>query len=115
MSVNYKGIIMRYSREQIANALRKVLREEEQVQQDPEAQIAAIQAQQAWQEQLETIPSPIKVGQQVLIDFGEDGQLTNFTVKCVDFSADGIKYTCVNSAGAVIHRISSQFVKGLVN
>ena len=108
---------MRYSRQQVANALRKVLQEEAENQQqnDPNAQIAAIQAQQAWQEQLATIPSPIKVGQPVLLDFGEDGQLKNFTVKCVDFSADGIKYTCVNPMGAVIHRISSQFVKGLIS
>ena len=111
---------MRYNRDQVARAIRKVLYEEEQAAQsqnnpnDPNAQIAAIQAQQAWQEQLATIPSPIKVGQQVLLDFGDDGQLKNFTVKCVDFSADGIKYTCVNPMGAVIHRISSQFVKGLV-
>ena len=85
---------MRYSRQQVADALRKVLKEEAAGQQpdqnDPNAQIAAIQAQQAWQEQLATIPSPIKVGQPVLLDFGDDGQLKNFTVKCVDFSADGI-------------------------
>lgn len=108
----------KYTREQVRNALKKVLYEESIQNSNSDSNSQSEEAQQLmqqqWQEQLSMIPSPIKIGQQVLIDFGDNGKLNNFVVKCVDFSNDGIKYTCVNQEGAVIHRISAQYVRGLI-